>query len=263
MFGEAVMRNYIKTCAISIVLLNLGALNPVQATEISQSFSWSLDPVYDSPLGFLSSDNIHILDPFDASLGTLTDIRWSVEAGMGPSQFAIPVSPYPVEWSVGAGTICAVSFGGLGDYTCDTSTAVGGYFSPQFTATGSNFPGFTATYSVDVPPMDISLDLALSGLASGDTLTNALAQIGSNGAAAGVGAFAFGSAIAQIPDIIGGPQNIGVDYLPSPFEGTFTWTYVYDAAGGGAVTAPEPATLALLGAGLIGAWSTRRRRTII
>ena len=256
------MRCNYRTMFVVVIFLTMAIFNKALAAEFTQSYNWSVDPVYGGlPYGGLS--DIHGFDPFDTSLGTLTDIRWSVEAEMGMLQFSIPsATSFPVDWSVGAGTACAIQLGSFTPYTCDTTTPVVSYFPPQFSLSGinSNLPGSSQTTLVQAPPQLINLNFVLSGLVSGSSFISALDDIGMYGATAGVGAFAYGSATAQIPENLGGPQDLSVEFAPSPFDGTINWTYIYDEAAGGVNTVPEPATFVLMGLGLAGMVFSRRRR---
>lgn len=227
-------------------VLICSSVTSVQASTVIHQASWSL---FSAP-GDAPVQDIKGLSPFDSSLGNLTQVSWSVNAGLD-AMFQSAPTTFPVEYSLGAVIGCGVSSSVIGPVGCDIVSSplradsrvgttlpfpdpvgVNEIISLGFLTDVSFTDPAQLAFFTDTSPILIALQVQTHAQAQ-TCLPNPLSP---------------GSEICS---------PVPVNYF-GDYTGTFSLAYTYDPVS----AIPLPAGLWLFGTALIGlAGYSRRRKT--
>ena len=226
--------------AHGVILVTVFGAVSVNAATLTQQETWALVSGPDDP----PVQESRLLDLFDPSRGTLTQVDWAVDAGMQARFFTQP-SSFPITYSLGAGIGCGITLP-LGLFGCD--------LGPTPTQ-GDTRSGRTLPIS---GPVGIDETITLAFLNSVSFTDPALlaAFTGAIPMRLDLQVDTFAQAESCIPD----PFNPGSEIctpIPVGFSGVYTGelsvTYTFDPV-------PVPAALWLFCSGLLGLIGIARRR---
>jgi hypothetical protein len=138
------------------------------------------------------------------------------------------------------------------------TSALAGFTFPTGTPPATGTPLFTLS-AITAPPVNLAANtnsgpLAVSGTQSTSVLTNNTLLGGYE--AAGGGSFFIPIATSSSLELFGNGDNVG-GFQAMTQKATATVTFTYDD---GTVLTPEPATIAVLGLGMVALGAVRRRR---
>ena len=220
------------------VLLLFGVNSYSQAASVTYGTSWSFSSTPGD--GFVSQNQL--LDSFDPSLGTLTQVDWSVNASLA-AHFVLPSGQISYDYEFIAAIGCGIgTFGCDGVQSTQSDTASGFVTS----ITGSGTPTLDKTINLDyfggyafTLPGDLNF---FTGTSPWELELNTMTSV---------------SAQACFP-VPGDPNYcFSLDdrvVYDGAYEGGFSVTYTYTPA------VPVPAAVWLFGSGLLGLVAVARRK---
>ena len=227
--------------ARSLILLTVFSAASVHGATITQQTTWTLFSGPDDP----PAQDSRSLDLFDPSLGILTQVDWTVDAGM-QARFLTQPSSFPITYAVGAGIFCGVTIPALGLFGCDLGTSP----SQGDTRSGRTLPitgpvGVDETITLGFLTSTSFTDPAVLAVFTGAVPMPLELQVDT-----------FADAQTCIPD----PFNPGSEVcttVPVGFSGIYAGdlsvTYTYDPV-------PVPAAVWLFCSGILGLLAVARRR---